>query len=137
MPNSKRAPFDCGSPCTYLGMSADGRPFSQHARAQNISSEGALIAGVERELKVGDVIGVQCDDRKTRCTVIWVMNTGTVKKNEVGVKLVAIRNARGETIYRSTGDGKGLGLEPAAFSPPQNLASAGTARRTRERADSR
>ncbi|MFZ1129627.1 MAG: PilZ domain-containing protein [Terriglobales bacterium] len=76
-------------PVRIWGMSADGRPFSQHARAQNISSEGALIAGVERELKVGDVIGVQCDDRKTRCTVIWVMNTGTVKKNEVGVKLVA------------------------------------------------
>jgi len=70
-------------------MSAEGRPFSQTARAHNISSEGALISGVESELKVGDVIGVQCDERKTRCTVIWVMNTGPVKKNQVGVKLVA------------------------------------------------
>jgi hypothetical protein len=70
-------------------MSADGRPFSQHARAQNISSEGALLSGVESELKVGDVIGIQCEDRKTRCTVVWVMNTGPVKKNQVGVTLVA------------------------------------------------
>jgi hypothetical protein len=60
------------------GMSAEGRPFSQHARAQNISSEGALLSGVENELKVGDVIGV-----------IWVMNTGAIKKNQVGVKLLA------------------------------------------------
>lgn len=76
-------------PVRLWGMSADGRPFSQHARAQNISSEGALIAGVDTELKVGDVIGVQCDEKKTRCTVIWVMNTGAVKKNQVGVRLVA------------------------------------------------
>jgi hypothetical protein len=70
-------------------MTAEGRPFSQHARAQNISSEGALISGVESELKVGDVIGVQCDEKKTRCTVVWVINTGPVKKNQAGVKLVA------------------------------------------------
>jgi PilZ domain len=76
-------------PVRIWGMSAEGRPFSHHARAHNISSEGALISGVENELKVGDVIGVQCEEKKTRCTVIWVMNTGPVKKNQVGVKLVA------------------------------------------------
>ena len=76
-------------PVRIWGMSADGRPFSQHARAQNISSEGALISGVDNELKVGDMVGVQCEERKTRCTVIWVLNTGPVKKNQVGVKLVA------------------------------------------------
>jgi hypothetical protein len=76
-------------PVRIWGMSADGRAFSQSARAQNISSEGALISGVDSELKVGDIIGVQCEEKKTRCTVIWVMNSGPVKKNQVGVKLVA------------------------------------------------
>jgi hypothetical protein len=76
-------------PVRVWGMTAEGRPFSQHARAQNISSEGALLAGIESELKVGDVIGVQCEERKTRCTVMWVMNTGQIKKNQVGVKLLA------------------------------------------------
>jgi PilZ domain len=76
-------------PVRIWGMAADGRTFSHFARAQNISSEGALISGVESELKVGDVIGVQCDEKKTRCTVIWVINTGPVKKNQIGVKLVA------------------------------------------------
>jgi hypothetical protein len=76
-------------PVRVWGMTAEGRPFSQFARAQNISSEGALITGLESELKVGDMIGVQCDDRKTRCTVVWVLNTGPVKKNQVGVKLIA------------------------------------------------
>lgn len=76
-------------PVRVWGMSAEGRAFSQQARAQNISSEGALISGIESELKVGDVVGVQCEEKKTRCTVIWVMNTGPVKKNQVGVRLVA------------------------------------------------
>jgi len=69
-------------------MTAEGRAFSQVARAQNISTDGALMSGVEHELKVGDVIGIQCDDKKARCTVVWVMNTGAIKKNQVGVKLL-------------------------------------------------
>ncbi len=76
-------------PVRIWGMSAEGRPFSQSAHAYNISSEGALISGVDSELKVGDMIGVQCAERKARCTVVWVMNTGPVKKNQAGVKLVA------------------------------------------------
>jgi PilZ domain len=76
-------------PVRIWGMTAEGKAFSQHARAQNISTEGALLSGVESELKVGDVIGVQCDDKKARCTVIWAMNTGLVKKNQVGIKLLA------------------------------------------------
>src|ERR1700739_4561695 len=76
-------------PVRVWGMSAEGRPFSQPPSAQNISADGALLCGIENELKVGDTIGVQCDDKKTRCTVVWVMNTGTIKKNQVGVKLLA------------------------------------------------
>jgi hypothetical protein len=75
-------------PVRIWGMSAQGRPFSQHVRAQNISGDGALLHDVESELKVGDVIGVQCDNNKARCTVIWAMNTGTLKKNQVGIRLV-------------------------------------------------
>ena len=76
-------------PVRVWGMSAEGRPFSQNARAQNISADGALLTGVENELKVGDVIGIQCGEKKARCTVVWVMNTGPIKKNQVGLQLVA------------------------------------------------
>lgn len=75
-------------PVRIWGMSAQGRPFSQHVRAQNISGEGALLHDVESELKVGDVIGIQCDNNKARCTVIWAVNTGTMKRNQVGIRLV-------------------------------------------------
>jgi hypothetical protein len=70
------------------GMGANGQPFFQNAMAQNISSTGACIYGVEPELKVGDVIGVQYEGKKARCKVIWVVNAGALKKNQVGVQLV-------------------------------------------------
>jgi hypothetical protein len=71
------------------GMGANGQPFFQSATAQNISITGACIYGIERELKVGDVIGVQYESRKARCKVIWVVDAGALKKTQVGVQLVA------------------------------------------------
>ena len=70
------------------GMGADEQPFFQNATAQNISSTGACIYGIEKELKVGDVIGVQYEGKKARCKVIWVVDAGGLKKNQVGVQLV-------------------------------------------------
>jgi hypothetical protein len=76
-------------PVRVWGMTAEGRPFSQHARAQNVSDKGALLAGVECELKVGDVIAVQYGEKKARVSVIWTVNNGFLIKNNVGVKLLA------------------------------------------------
>jgi hypothetical protein len=70
-------------------MGANDQPFFQNAVAQNISSTGACIYGIERELKVGDVIGVQYETRKARCKVIWIVDAGGIKKMQVGVQLVA------------------------------------------------
>jgi hypothetical protein len=71
------------------GMAASGQPFFQNATAQNISSTGACIYGIEQELKVGDVIGVQYEAKKARCKVIWVVDAGGLKKIQAGVQLVA------------------------------------------------
>ena len=71
------------------GMSASGQTFNQHVRARNISSSGALFSGFEHELKVGDIIGAQYNDRKTRCRVIWVMDCGPMQKIQAGVQIVA------------------------------------------------
>jgi hypothetical protein len=71
------------------GMGANNQPFHQNATAQNASITGACISGLEQELKVGDVIGVQYETRKARCKVVWVMEAGGLKKVQVGVQLVA------------------------------------------------
>ncbi len=71
------------------GMGADGRAFSQNARARNISAGGALLCGIERDLKIGDTIGVKAGEKKARCKVVWATNTRTVHKIQVGVQLVS------------------------------------------------
>ncbi|MGC1227493.1 MAG: PilZ domain-containing protein [Candidatus Sulfotelmatobacter sp.] len=70
------------------GMGADNQPFHQNANAQNVSLTGACICGLDHELKVGDVIGVQFENKKARCKVVWVMEAGALKKVQVGVQLV-------------------------------------------------
>jgi hypothetical protein len=71
------------------GMGADNQPFHQNANAQNVSLTGACICGLEHELKVGDVIGIQYENKKARCKVVWVTEAGGLKKFQVGVQLVA------------------------------------------------
>jgi PilZ domain len=70
-------------------MGANNQPFHQNATAQNVSATGACINGLEQELKVGDVIGVQYETKKARCKVIWVVDAGGLKRTQVGVQLVA------------------------------------------------
>src|SRR5258708_3670201 len=71
------------------GMGANNQPFHQNAMAQNVSRTGACLCGLEHEVKVGDVIGVQYETKKARCKVIWVMEASGLKKVQVGVQLVA------------------------------------------------
>lgn len=71
------------------GMGSNNQPFFQSAMAQNISATGACLYGIEPELKVGDVIGVQYEGKKARCKVIWIVDAGALKKMQVGVQLVA------------------------------------------------
>ncbi len=70
------------------GMDADGRPFFQNANATNISSEGALVSGINHPLKTGDVIGIQHNEKKARFKVIWVIDGGAARKIEAGVQLL-------------------------------------------------
>ena len=70
-------------------MGANNQPFFQNAMAQNISATGACLFGIEPDLKVGDVIGVQYETKKARCRVVWVVDAGALKKTQIGVTLVA------------------------------------------------
>jgi len=89
MPGHPEPRLTVDLPVRIWGMGADGRPFNQHARAQNISSTGALISGVEQELKLDDVIGVQCDDKKARCKVKRIVATDSLSRSQVGVQLLS------------------------------------------------
>src|SRR5579864_8690347 len=70
------------------GMDAAGRPFFQNANASNISSEGATLSGINHPLKAGDVIGVQHGEKKARCKVVWVIDSGVARQIEAGVEIL-------------------------------------------------
>jgi hypothetical protein len=72
---------------TNLGMSANGQTFSRTC-AQATSVSQAHFPDSNMNLRVGDVIGVQYGDRKSRCRVIWVMDGGPIQKVKVGVQIV-------------------------------------------------
>jgi hypothetical protein len=74
-------------PVRIWGMDADGRPFFQNANATNISGEGATFSGISHPLKAGDVIGVQYGEKKVRCKVIWVIDSGIERQVEAGVEI--------------------------------------------------
>jgi hypothetical protein len=71
------------------GIGADGRGFSQQAQAGNISNSGALLCGIEHDLRVGETIGLQHGEKKVRCQIVWVTNTGSVQRIQAGVKLLS------------------------------------------------
>ncbi len=84
------------------GMGSNNQPFFQNAMAQNVSATGACLYGIEPELKVGDVIGVQYETRKARCKVVWVVDAGALKKTQVGVHLWPTRIVRGLQFFPQT-----------------------------------
>jgi PilZ domain-containing protein len=58
-------------PVRVWGMAADGRPFAQNALLRNRTREGAVITGLSSEIAVGEIIGVQYEERKARFRVVW------------------------------------------------------------------
>jgi hypothetical protein len=87
MQESSEPRFNVDIMIHVFGMDANSRPFSQHARALNISDHGAKLSGLERRLAVGETIAVQVGDKKARFNVMWVAG-GQGQKREVGVKMV-------------------------------------------------
>ena len=88
MPKEPEPRVDVDLSIRVFGLDAQGHPFSQKAQARNISQHGAKLAGLDKQLKPGDVVGVQYGEQKARCKVIWVVDAGEVQRIEAGVKMV-------------------------------------------------
>jgi len=65
-----RTPTDL--PLQVWGVNTRGERFLQEARARDISLNGAMLSGLESDLRSGDVIGILYAGRKARFRVIWI-----------------------------------------------------------------
>ena len=70
---------------TVWGVDTRGERFLQVARARDISLSGALLSGLDAELRSGDVIGILYATRKARYRVVWVRYDETGDKMKVAV----------------------------------------------------
>jgi hypothetical protein len=82
-----RTPIDL--PLQVWGVDIKGERFLQTARARDISLSGALLSGLETDLRSGDVIGILYAGKKARFRVIWLRYDGDGDKMLVAVHRVA------------------------------------------------
>jgi hypothetical protein len=70
---------------TVWGVDTRGERFVQEAHALDISLSGALLSGLDVELRSGDVVGILYGSRKARFRVIWVRYDEAGDKMQVAV----------------------------------------------------
>ena len=70
---------------TVWGIDTRGERFLQHARAREISRNGALLFGLDLELRSGDVLGVLYAGKKARYRVIWVRESDGPLKMQAAI----------------------------------------------------
>jgi len=69
-------------PVSIWGTDASGKAFHQLAYTVDISTGGAKLAGIQAELKPGEIIAVRYKQRKARFHVVWSAN------HEAGIQYV-------------------------------------------------
>jgi len=72
-------------PLVVWGVDTRGERFLQEARVRDISLSGALLSGLDSELRSGDVIGVLYAGKKARYRVIWVRHSASEQKAQAAV----------------------------------------------------
>ncbi|PYX88621.1 MAG: hypothetical protein DMG68_07820 [Acidobacteria bacterium] len=72
-----------------FGTDANGRIFSECVSTVNVSVQGAMLGGVNRPIKPGEIIGLTYGKNKARFRVQWVGEPGTPQAGKIGVQNVA------------------------------------------------
>jgi hypothetical protein len=91
------------------GVDTEGERFLQEARARDISLSGALLTGLDAELRSGDVIGILYAGKKARFRVVWVRYDGGGDKMQAAVHRLAADACPWQDL---------LSEEPGVTSPP-------------------
>ena len=73
-------------PVRLWGMDAYDRPFMTVATVKDISTTGACIQGLRKQLKAGTILEVQMGEEKAQFRVAWVGRVGTRKEGEIGLE---------------------------------------------------
>jgi hypothetical protein len=75
-------------PVRIWGLDLHDLPFTQSATVINMSSGGAVLQGITRRIRPGEVLDVQMGHEKAQFRVVWVGRTGTRREGEIGLEAV-------------------------------------------------
>jgi hypothetical protein len=75
-------------PVRIWGCDDRGVRFVQEAVARNLSGSGALLTGIQQNLRCGDLIGLQYENREAHFRVIWARDSRTSLKIQAAVQRV-------------------------------------------------
>jgi len=75
-----------GLPVRVSGRDCNGSTFTQVVTASNISGSGALLSGLSREMRSGDLLWVENQQRKARFRIVWVRDSQTGLKTQAAIQ---------------------------------------------------
>ena len=58
-----------------LGRDKNGQPFTQEAVASSVSESGALLSGITRHVRPGDLLWVEHAGKRSRFKVVWIRDS--------------------------------------------------------------
>jgi hypothetical protein len=70
------------------GRDKTGHAFTQKVVATNLSQSGALLSGLTKQVRVGDLIGVEHRGKKSRFKVVWVRDSESHQLIQAAIHLL-------------------------------------------------
>jgi len=77
-------------PLIVWGVDTQGERFLQEARAHDVSLSGALLTGLDADVRSGDVVGVLYGKKKARFRVVWVRYDAGGDKMQMAVHRIEV-----------------------------------------------
>ena len=68
------------------GRDCNGTPFTQRVTASNVSRSGALLSGLSRGMRSGDLLWVEYEQRKARFRIVWVRDSQSGLKTQAAIQ---------------------------------------------------
>ena len=81
----KESRFGLSVPVQASGIDGDGEPFEIEVMASSLSRSGALLTGLEVELRCGDMLVVDYEGRRAHFRIVWFLNLGPRLGAEVAI----------------------------------------------------
>jgi hypothetical protein len=73
---------------TINGRDRAGQYFSEQVTATSISRAGALLSGISRHVRSGDIIWVEHRGKKSRFKVVWVRDSESLQLIQAAIHLL-------------------------------------------------